>query len=48
MCREVEKLAILEGIMLRAGCFCNPGACATFLNLTPETVQAESILLYGS
>ncbi|CAN8293056.1 unnamed protein product [Cochlearia groenlandica] len=31
---EVEKLASLSGIQLRTGCFCNPGACAKYLNLT--------------
>ncbi|CAL5402452.1 unnamed protein product [Camellia sinensis] len=32
--REVEKLASLSGIQLRAGCFCNPGACAKYLGLS--------------
>uniref|UniRef100_A0A1J3IJS7 Molybdenum cofactor sulfurase n=1 Tax=Noccaea caerulescens TaxID=107243 RepID=A0A1J3IJS7_NOCCA len=31
---EVEKLASLSGIQLRTGCFCNPGACAKYLNLS--------------
>ena len=33
MCREVEKLAGLCNILLRTGCFCNPGACAAHLGL---------------
>ncbi|CAL1391251.1 unnamed protein product [Linum trigynum] len=32
--REVEKLATLSGIQLRTGCFCNPGACAKYLELS--------------
>lgn len=32
--REVEKLAALENIQLRTGCFCNPGACAKYLGLS--------------
>ncbi|KAK9867044.1 hypothetical protein WJX84_002335 [Apatococcus fuscideae] len=37
--REVEKLATLSGILLRTGCFCNPGACALHLGMTPADVQ---------
>ena len=37
-CREVEKLAGLAGIMLRTGCFCNPGACSAHLGLSHEDV----------
>lgn len=33
-CREVERLAGLEGVLLRTGCICNPGACAAALGLT--------------
>ena len=36
VCREVEKLAGLHGIFLRTGCFCNPGACARHLGITPS------------
>ncbi|PKA57150.1 Molybdenum cofactor sulfurase [Apostasia shenzhenica] len=32
--KEVEQLASLSSIQLRTGCFCNPGACAKFLELT--------------
>jgi molybdenum cofactor sulfurtransferase len=32
--REVEKLAALSNIQLRTGCFCNPGACAKYLQLS--------------
>ncbi|CAN0539180.1 unnamed protein product, partial [Ectocarpus sp. 12 AP-2014] len=31
---EVEKIASLENIQLRTGCFCNPGACQSALGLT--------------
>lgn len=31
---QVARLASLHGIVLRSGCFCNPGACAKYLGLT--------------
>lgn len=31
---EIECLADLHGVYLRVGCFCNPGACQSFLGLT--------------
>ena len=37
----MEKLAGLSGIMLRSGCFCNPGACAGHLGLTDADVIAH-------
>lgn len=40
MCREVEKLAGLEDIRLRGGCFCNPGACSASLGLSDQDIQA--------
>ncbi|KAG8386614.1 hypothetical protein BUALT_Bualt03G0166800 [Buddleja alternifolia] len=36
--REVEKLASLSNIQLRAGCFCNPGACAKHLALSHSDI----------
>ena len=36
---EVERLASLEGIHVRTGCFCNPGACQHFLSLTSKEVK---------
>ncbi|BDA46796.1 probable molybdenum cofactor sulfurase [Coccomyxa sp. Obi] len=36
--REVEKLAGLSSILLRTGCFCNPGACQAHLGLSHEDV----------
>jgi hypothetical protein len=36
---EVEKLAVIHHIQLRTGCFCNPGACSGYLNLTPELIK---------
>eukprot|EP01114_Cavostelium_apophysatum_P021663 TRINITY_DN7625_c0_g1_i3.p1 TRINITY_DN7625_c0_g1~~TRINITY_DN7625_c0_g1_i3.p1 ORF type:complete len:869 (+),score=141.41 TRINITY_DN7625_c0_g1_i3:95-2701(+) len=36
--REVEQLASLNGIHLRSGCFCNPGACQKYLNLSDKEV----------
>jgi hypothetical protein len=34
----VEKLAGLCGILLRTGCFCNPGACAAHLGLSLQDI----------
>ncbi len=39
--REVEKVAALAGVMLRTGCFCNPGACAAHLGLSSEDLVAN-------
>ncbi|XP_074573005.1 molybdenum cofactor sulfurase isoform X1 [Curcuma longa] len=39
--REVEKLASLSGIQLRTGCFCNPGACAKYLDLSHFDLMAN-------
>ncbi|EFA79465.1 molybdenum cofactor sulfurase [Heterostelium album PN500] len=36
---EVEKLASLCNIHLRIGCFCNPGACHSYLSLTRDDVE---------
>lgn len=36
---EVEKLAGLENIQIRTGCFCNPGACQTALGLSDNDVR---------
>ncbi|KJE95109.1 molybdenum cofactor sulfurase [Capsaspora owczarzaki ATCC 30864] len=36
--REFEKLAAVRGIHLRGGCFCNPGACQSFLHLTTDDI----------
>lgn len=38
---EVEEVAAIEKVYLRAGCFCNPGACETYLGLTAEQVKAH-------
>lgn len=35
---EVEQLATLENIQLRTGCFCNPGACHSYLQLSKQEV----------
>lgn len=32
--RQLEQLASLQGIHLRTGCLCNPGACARALGLS--------------
>ena len=40
-CREVEQVAALNGVRLRAGCFCNPGCCAGWLGLTAEAMVAN-------
>ncbi|KAI5083295.1 hypothetical protein GOP47_0003038 [Adiantum capillus-veneris] len=39
--REVEKLAALNGIHLRTGCFCNPGACSKLLGLSEAEIRAN-------
>lgn len=36
---EVEKLAGLENIQLRTGCFCNPGACQRALGFSDDDVR---------
>ncbi|KAN0018880.1 hypothetical protein ACTFIU_008814 [Dictyostelium citrinum] len=36
---EVEKLASLSSIYLRTGCFCNPGACHGYLNLSKKDIE---------
>jgi molybdenum cofactor sulfurtransferase len=37
----VDQLASLNGIMLRSGCFCNPGACADSLELDDTTLKGN-------
>lgn len=37
--RRIEELANQQGISLRTGCFCNPGAGEMAEDLTPEEVQ---------
>ncbi len=37
--KDVEKLCEQKGIKIRSGCFCNPGACNFYLNLTSEEVM---------
>lgn len=36
---DVEKLANLHNIYLRSGCFCNPGACQYFIDLTTDEIK---------
>eukprot|EP00753_Platysulcus_tardus_P021037 PLAT8594.1.p1 GENE.PLAT8594.1~~PLAT8594.1.p1 ORF type:complete len:800 (-),score=345.06 PLAT8594.1:852-3251(-) len=38
---EVEKVASLNNIQIRTGCFCNPGACQAYLGLSHERVKAH-------
>lgn len=38
---EVEKLASTRGIQLRTGCFCNPGACSKYLELTHTELHSN-------
>ena len=38
--RRVEELAGAQGISLRTGCFCNPGAGETAEGLTEADVRA--------
>jgi molybdenum cofactor sulfurtransferase len=37
--KEVEQLAGMENIHIRTGCFCNPGACHYYLDLTAAEVK---------
>lgn len=37
---EVSKLAAIHNIQLRTGCFCNPGACQSYLRLRDEDLLA--------
>merc|ERR1711865_570270 len=41
---EVEQVATIEKVYMRSGCFCNPGACETYLQITPERVRAHVAL----
>ncbi len=35
--KDVEKLCNINNIKLRTGCFCNPGACNKYLDISVET-----------
>ena len=35
---QVDKMACIYNIHLRTGCFCNPGACQRYLDLTSEQI----------
>ncbi|KAJ3045695.1 hypothetical protein HDV00_007821 [Rhizophlyctis rosea] len=43
---EVMRLASINNIHLRSGCFCNPGACQTALGLSSEEVR-ENAEIHG-
>ena len=36
---EVSSLAALEGLCLRTGCFCNPGACQAALGMSARDIE---------
>ena len=36
---EVDKLACVSDIHLRTGCFCNTGACMSYLGVSTERVK---------
>ena len=42
-CSTVESILDLRGIAVRSGCFCNPGACAAALQLTPQVSQPPCV-----
>lgn len=44
---EVRSLAALHGLHLRCGCFCNPGACAKFLNLKGAAPSFHMLVIAG-
>ena len=41
---EFEKLASLNNICVRTGCFCNPGACQEYLKLSNEEIINNNTL----
>ena len=46
---QVDKMACIYNIHLRTGCFCNPGACQRYLDLTSEQILENMevhIILY--
>ena len=38
----VERLLAADNVLIRAGCFCNPGACEYFLGIGEERVAAHA------
>ncbi|TPX51163.1 hypothetical protein SeMB42_g01969 [Synchytrium endobioticum] len=38
-CSEVAKLSAIHDIHIRTGCFCNPGACQLYLELSDQEIQ---------
>jgi molybdenum cofactor sulfurtransferase len=43
---EVERLAAINNISIRTGCFCNPGACQHYLDLSNERIK-KNFLEFG-
>jgi molybdenum cofactor sulfurtransferase len=39
--KDVEKLCDINNIKIRTGCFCNPGACNKYLNISSETSKSH-------
>lgn len=38
-CSQVDRMASLYNIHVRTGCFCNTGACQSFLGITSEQMR---------
>lgn len=43
---EISCMASIYNITLRTGCFCNPGACQRFLQLTDEDVEVHYKVIF--
>jgi len=39
--KDVEKLCDINNIKIRTGCFCNPGACNKYLNISSDTSKSH-------
>lgn len=39
LCSQVDRMASLYNIHVRTGCFCNTGACQSFLGITSEQMR---------
>lgn len=39
LCSQVDRMASLYNIHVRTGCFCNTGACQSFLGISSEQMR---------
>lgn len=40
-CNDILMLSSLKNIHIRSGCFCNPGACQKYLNLSVDEIKSN-------